>query len=286
MTIAETRTDLDSALAEWRGAGLAYAFVPTMGALHLGHIHLVLEARKAYDKVVVSIFVNPTQFDRAEDLERYPRQVATDAKKLLDAGADVLFVPTVAEVYPPDAKTPPLPDLGGLDTRYEGEMRPGHFAGVVQVVRRLVELVQPAAMYMGQKDAQQVAVLRRAASVEAWPVEIVAVPTIREDSGLAMSSRNAQLSTDGFAEASQLYAALVQAAQQWSDGGDASSIGLSAKHRLSAAGFTPEYFDLVNAADFSALDEGATVDDANRPLLWVVVAWYEGVRLIDNLPVT
>ncbi len=285
MTIAATRSELRDALAAWRGGGLPYALVPTMGALHEGHLTLVAEARAAYGRVVVSVFVNPTQFDRPEDLARYPRQVAKDAEMLRAAGADVAFVPSVEEVYPPGEVIPPLPDLAGLDARYEGAMRPGHFAGVVQVVRRLVELVQPAAMFMGQKDAQQVAVLRQASREESWPVEIIAVPTVREASGLAMSSRNAQLSAAGFAEAAQIHTALQRARRQWGEGLSAGTISLSAKRVLAHANFRAEYFDLVRAGDFWPVAADATAADVSEPLLWVVVAWYEGVRLIDNMPV-
>lgn len=285
MTIAETRSELREALSAWDDPALEYAFVPTMGALHAGHLRLVAEARAAYGRVVVSIFVNPTQFDRAEDLERYPRQFSKDAEMLGEAGADVLFAPRVDEIYPPGTTTSPLPDLRGLDARYEGTMRPGHFAGVVQVVRRLVELVQPAAMFMGQKDAQQVAVLRQAAQAEAWPLQIIAVPTVREASGLAMSSRNGQLSEAGFAKAAQIHTSLAEAVERWRGGESAGAISLSAKRALETAGFGPEYFDLVYASDFSPVAADANLTTVREPLLWIVVAWYEAVRLIDNMPV-
>ena len=278
-----TARDLAATLDAWRARGLRWAFVPTMGALHEGHLTLVRRARAAHGRVVVSVFVNPTQFDRADDLARYPRQPARDAELLRGAGADVLYLPGVADVYPDGTAATRTPDLAGLDARYEGASRPGHFDGVVQVVRRLVEVVRPAAMFMGQKDAQQVAVLRRAAAQEFWPVEIVSVPIVREPSGLAMSSRNGQLSPAGFAKAAILYACLAEAATAYASGGLPRDLEAAATARLAAAGLRPEYFDAVDARDFTRLPNVAAPEQcAEAEPLLVAVAWCDGVRLIDN----
>ena len=285
MKTATTVAQLSDALGEWVAAGEPYAFVPTMGALHAGHVALVRHAQQAYRHVVVSIFVNPTQFDRAADLERYPRREAADAALLEEAGVGVLFLPSADVVYPAHYVTPPQPGLGGLDLRYEGAMRPGHFAGVIQVVRRLVQLVRPAAMFLGQKDAQQVAVLRRAAAEESWNLDIVTVPTVREPSGLAMSSRNRQLSPQGLSRASTLHAVLRDAARALRGGTPPSVVSLSAKRALSDAGMDPEYLDCVDPESLTPVGDDAASIATGPGVLLVAAAWIEGVRLIDNLRV-
>ncbi len=281
MQTAQTLAQLDAVLNEWRQQGMSWAFVPTMGALHEGHLTLVRAALAAYPRVVVSIFVNPTQFDRAADLERYPRQPQQDAEMLRAVGTHALFLPTVEVMYPNGTEPERLPDLAGLDQVYEGLARPGHFDGVVQVVRKLVQAVRPEAMFMGQKDAQQVAVLRRAALQEFWPVKILAVPIVREASGLAMSSRNGQLSPVGFAKAATINACLNEAQQRWQQGHPVRAIEASAKTQLSEAGLETEYFDFVDPETFEQLPDDA--NNSNAALI-VTVAWIDGVRLIDNRP--
>ena len=285
MLIARTTKDLTSTLTAWRQAGHEWAFVPTMGALHEGHLSLVRQAQQHTGRVVVSVFVNPTQFDRDDDLARYPRQPERDAEMLRSRGVDLLFLPSVEEIYPAGTRERRRPDLAGLDTRYEGAARPGHFDGVVQVVRRLVELVQPRVMLMGQKDAQQVAVLRRAAAQEFWPVEIVAAKIVREPSGLAMSSRNGQLSKTGFAKAAIINECLNEAEAAWLAGQTPRKIEVAAQARLTASGLRPEYFDFIHADTFVQLPDLARQHQNGevKPLI-VVVAWLEGVRLIDNRP--
>ena len=287
MLLVRTRAELADALSAFRQNGVPrHAFVPTMGALHEGHLELVRAALRDHDHVVASVFVNPTQFDRADDLARYPRQPERDTELLAGAGAEVLWLPDVADVYP-DGTTPAraTPDLAGLDTRYEGARRPGHFDGVVQVVRRLVEAVRPAALYLGQKDAQQVAVLRRAAAQEFWPLTIVEVPTIREPSGLARSSRNELLSPEHRSRAAELYAALQAMAAGWSSGRAVGQLQAAALARLTAAGFEVEYADLVDAATFEPLPADASRATVHAPARIVAAAWLGGVRLIDNVGV-
>ena len=282
MQIAYTRDQLHAFIEEWRRDERSYAFVPTMGALHDGHLTLVRRALEDFPRVVVSIFVNPTQFDREEDLARYPRQPEQDAAVLRGAGAHVLFMPCVDEIYPAGLEAHRQPELEGLDKVFEGAMRPGHFEGVVQVVRRLVQLVSPQAMYMGQKDAQQVAVLQRARAQEFWPLHIVSVPIVRETSGLAMSSRNGRLSTKGFAKAALIHACLRESACRWRHGEPISELEACAKTRLTFAGFRPEYFAFVDPRDFTPLPDLPHKERPTQTGLIVVVAWIEGVRLIDN----
>lgn len=282
MQIAETRAALAQITQKWSEEKLDWAFVPTMGALHNGHLTLVREALRHFPRVVVSVFVNPTQFDRADDLERYPRQPVKDAEMLREVGAHVLFLPSVEVMYPEGTDKDRVPDLNGLDNRYEGAARPGHFDGVVQIVRRLVQAVYPKAMFMGQKDAQQVAILKRAAAQEFWPLEIHAVPTVRESSGLAMSSRNGQLSKEAFAKAATISKVLAKAEQDWIKGERPRSIEKEATETLIKAGLRPEYFDFINAVTFEQIPDFPIAEQPVKQVLIVVVAWLEGVRLIDN----
>ena len=187
-------------------------FVPTMGALHQGHISLVKRAHELSDKVIVSIFVNPTQFNNPLDLERYPRTVEEDCKRLEEAGADIVFVPTVGDIYP--QKDERMFDLGGLDSVGEGPRRPGHFNGVAQVVTRLFDIVKPRYAYFGEKDFQQLSIIRYFTKELNYPVEIISCPTIREEDGLAMSSRNMLLTTEQRAVAPLIYKTLKMARER------------------------------------------------------------------------
>lgn len=292
MDTAQTVAALHASLRAFAPANLRFrqnhqdvAFVPTMGALHEGHLALVRHARRLAPRVVASVFVNPTQFDRADDLAAYPRQAARDAELLRGASADLLFLPSAEVIYPPDYVRPPTPDLAGLDARFEGARRPGHFDGVVEVVRRLVALMRPRYMVMGRKDAQQLAVLRRAAALEAWPVEIVGVETVRAESGLALSSRNARLSPAGLAAAPHLHTALRRAAEGFVGGEDPASAAAAARGVLAKAGLEPEYVEVVRAADFLPVGEASAAGEDVTEALVIGAAWLEGVRLIDNVPV-
>ncbi|MHC1779600.1 MAG: pantoate--beta-alanine ligase [Bacteroidales bacterium] len=187
-------------------------FVPTMGALHQGHISLVRKAHELSDMVVVSIFVNPTQFNNPLDLERYPRTVEEDCKRLEEAGANLVFVPTVGDIYP--QKDERVFDLGGLDSVGEGPRRPGHFNGVAQVVTRLFDIVKPRYAYFGEKDFQQLSIIRHFTKELKYPVEIISCPTIREEDGLAMSSRNSLLSPEQRGAAPLIYKTLKMALER------------------------------------------------------------------------
>jgi pantoate--beta-alanine ligase len=242
-----------------------------MGALHEGHLALVHRARELADRVVVSIFVNPTQFGTGEDFDGYPRTLDAD-RALLGNLADV-FAPTVAEVYPPDSP-PPVIQAGPMGDVWEGAARPGHFDGVLTVVNRLFDLVKPDIAVFGEKDWQQLTLIRRMIADRGLPIEIVGVPTVRELNGLALSSRNRFLSPDELDKAALLPTLLRQIAES---GGTAESI-VRAAARLDDAGFVVDYLDVV---DESTLEP--TTDLSNARV--IVAARIGTTRLIDNMPV-
>ena len=248
-TVAELR----AALVPTRREGATIGLVPTMGALHDGHLSLIHRARAQCDLVVVSLFVNPTQFDEASDLERYPRQDERDVELAAAAGADVLFAPTAQEMYPPGFST--AVEVLGLSDVLEGAVRGGrHFRGVATVVTKLLCMAMPDVAYFGQKDAQQVLVIRRLVKDLNLPVEIEVCPTVREPDGLAMSSRNALLSAEQRSRARALSAALEGAADRAARG-ERSADGLlgTARAEMLAFGVEPEYLALVRPRDARAM---------------------------------
>ncbi len=260
----------------WRDQRVA--FVPTMGNLHEGHLTLVREAKKIADKVVVSIFVNPTQFGAGEDFESYPRTQQEDAEKLTAAGVDVLFQPTVAEMYAPTAKT--VVSVNGLSTLHCGAVRAGHFDGVATIVCKLFNSVQADVALFGLKDYQQLAVIRMMVADLHIPVDIIGIPTVREVSGLAMSSRNSYLSEQEKQQAPLLYQTLCNArtavlAKQQSH----QSIEQTALDFLQQAGFQPDYFTICRRCDLQA----ATTDDSELVIL--AAARLGKARLIDNIEI-
>jgi pantoate--beta-alanine ligase len=196
MDVVEKAKDLAEMLNSYRKQGWAVAFVPTMGALHAGHLSLVKQAAGPKTKTVVSIFVNPTQFTNPDDLKKYPRTIEADLEKLKSVNVDIVFTPTVAEMYPEGMEDKSEYDFGELETVMEGKFRPGHFKGVAQVVSKLFELVKPDKAYFGEKDFQQLAVIRQLVKQKNYPIEIIGCETIRENDGLAMSSRNALLTDE------------------------------------------------------------------------------------------
>jgi pantoate--beta-alanine ligase len=208
MQIAKTIAELRSTLTEFRKLNLKTGFVPTMGALHEGHISLVRRAKEENDRVVVSIFINPTQFNNPEDLKRYPRMPEKDFGLLQKANADLIFYPEVKEMYPEGSAEKSGYDFGSLEKVLEGAFRPGHFKGVAQVVSRLFEIVNPDRAYFGEKDFQQLAVIRELVRQKNFKVEIIGCPTVREPDGLAMSSRNLLLSPEMRKEAVKISEAL------------------------------------------------------------------------------
>jgi len=268
--------ELARARAELGSASLA--LVPTMGALHAGHMALVAEAKARADKVAATIFVNPMQFGANEDLSRYPRREADDAKMLAEAGCDLLWMPSVSDVYPDDFAT--TVRVSGVSERWEGEARPGHFDGVATVVAKLLLSVRPDVALFGEKDFQQLAVIRRMVRDLAIPVEIAAVPTVREADGLALSSRNAYLLPEERQQALALPRALEAARAAILSGTQVADVLAEARNSLLDGGFS--------RVDYFALVDGRTLEPLDRPqgeMRLIAAAVIGATRLIDNLPV-
>ena len=275
MKVARTVAEMRSAIAGARGSGHSIGFVPTMGALHAGHLSLVHLARERTDFVVMSIFVNPLQFGAGEDFDAYPRDNERDLALAEEAGVDVVFLPGVDEMYPPGRST--TISVGPLSTIVEGRSRPGHFDGVATVVAKLFGIVTPDLAFFGQKDAQQVAVVRKMVTDLTMPVEIVACPTIRESAGLALSSRNVYLSENERAHSLVLWEALQAGRNSLLETGDPEVAEKVMR-------------DLLTTQEGVAMDYALCVDPdtfetpaAGRDRLLVIAARVGGTRLIDNL---
>jgi pantoate--beta-alanine ligase len=267
---------LKEALAPYRLIGKTIGFVPTMGALHAGHARLLEVARESSDVVVTSIFVNPIQFDRKEDYERYGRCLEDDLRTCEDAGVDLVFAPDISEMYPDGAST--FVEVHGLSDHFCGSSRPGHFRGVTTVVSKLFHIVGPDLAYFGEKDAQQLAIIQRMVRDLDFPIRIVPVSTVREPDGLALSSRNIRLSVDERKLAPKLYGALSAVAAALSGGERSAKAALSVGRRiLDIPGISTDYFDL---ADPDTMQPVATIRD---PVRVMGAIWIGGTRLIDNL---
>ena len=276
-SIRET-SQLSAALIVLRAGGKSLALVPTMGALHAGHLALVEEAKRRAERVAATIFVNPLQFGANEDLGRYPRQEEKDADMLERVGCDLLWLPQPAELYPAGFAT--SVSVKGVSERWEGEVRPGHFDGVATVVAKLLCAVRPDIAVFGEKDFQQLAVIRRMTQDLQLGVEILGVPTVRDADGLALSSRNAYLSADERQRALALPQALNEAAAAIRSGASVSETLTTAVDRLKTAGFAKvDYVALVNALTLEPLDK------AEGPMRLIAAATIGTTRLIDNLPV-
>ena len=276
-TIREAR-QLPAALIALRAGGKSLALVPTMGALHAGHMALVEEARRRADRVSATIFVNPLQFGANEDLDRYPRQEEKDAQMLAEAGCDLLWIPDAEDMYPPGFAT--TVSVKGLSERWEGEVRPGHFDGVATVVAKLLCAIRPDIALFGEKDFQQLAVIRKMTDDLQLGVEILGVGTVRDKDGLALSSRNAYLSADERSRAVELPRALNEAAERILTGTPVAEALELGKDRLKAAGFSRiDYFALVNAMTLEPLDRPV------GPMRLIAAVVIGTTRLIDNIPV-
>ena len=272
MKTISTVAELRAALAEARRP---LGLVPTMGFFHAGHLSLMRAARSANATVVVSLFVNPTQFGPNEDLDAYPRDEARDLQRAEAEGVDIVFAPTVEEVYPTGFDT--TVEVGGLTESLEGAARPGHFRGVTTIVTKLLNIVGPDAAYFGQKDAQQALVISKLVRDLNIPVRIEVCPTVREPDGLAMSSRNAYLDDEERGRATALSRALRAAEQVVADGRiDAASVVGAARHELDAAGIDPEYLELRSLTDLTPAER------VNGSTLLAVAARVGRARLIDN----
>lgn len=274
-------SQLRSKIKSWKQQGLTVAFVPTMGNLHAGHFSLVDKAKQIADKVVVSIFVNPMQFGKNEDLDKYPRTLQSDQNGLIEHGADLLFTPTVETIYPKGLEAQSYIDVPGVSEGHCGASRPGHFRGVATIVNKLFNLVQPDIACFGEKDFQQLAVIRTMVEDLSMPIEIIGVATKREESGLAMSSRNGYLTEAEKQQASALYQILLNAEKALKTGEQSlEAITQHAKLDIEKHGFTLDYFNICNAKTLKL----ATQDDTQLVIL--VAAFLSNVRLIDNLQVT
>ncbi len=276
--VIRSSAELRDKVAAWKRSGMLVGVVPTMGALHDGHMSLVREARKQSDRVIVTIFVNPMQFNNASDLEKYPRDEAHDLAMLEAEGVDVLFAPGVDEVYPEGFST--KISVAGVSEPLEGAFRPGHFDGVATVVAKLFGMTQAGRAFFGEKDWQQLQVVRRLVADLNIPVRIIGCPTIREADGLAMSSRNVRLTEAERAQAPALHAIMQAAAARMRAGVSVQGALLDAQAEILEAGFREvEYLDLRTA---EGLRPAA---DLAEPARMLVAAWLGDVRLIDNIAV-
>ena len=279
MQLIATVAGLRAWSREQRAAGRSIGLVPTMGALHAGHLSLVQAAKSACDSVAVSIFVNPTQFGPNEDFSLYPRTFDSDCKMLASAGVDVVFAPSATEMYRPGAST--FVEVDGLSDRLDGASRPGHFRGVATVVAKLFIAAEPDRAYFGQKDAAQVAVLRRMVRDLDFPVGIVVCPIVREVDGLAMSSRNRYLSAEERKQALTLSAALRQVESL--SGPETQAVRLIEAARSVLAREPAVRVDYITLVDWATL---LPVEIATPGTLFAVAAWVGTTRLIDNLVIT
>tara|TARA_Y100000034_G_scaffold57926_1_gene70687 strand:- start:501 stop:1349 length:849 start_codon:yes stop_codon:yes gene_type:complete len=272
---------LRSQIKAWRQQGLSIAFVPTMGNLHQGHFSLVEKAKTLADKVVVSIFVNPMQFGANEDLDSYPRTLDADKQGLAEIGTALVFTPTVDVMYPNGLAAQSYVDVPDISMGYCGGARPGHFKGVATVVTKLFNMVQPDFACFGEKDFQQLQVIRAMVRDLSMPIEIIGVPTQREISGLAMSSRNGYLSEQEKDTAKVLYQTLLNAGQSLEQGNKAfEAIELEAKQALEQAGLKPDYFAIAEKDNLKP----ATLE--TKEFVILAAAFLGKVRLIDNLQVS
>lgn len=279
MEIIKTTADLSARLSEAREAGKSIGLVPTMGALHAGHLSLVERARRENDIVVVSVFVNPTQFNNPDDLRTYPRTVDADCRLLSEAGVDYAFVPSVDEIYPePDTR---VFDLGPVAEVMEGAMRPGHFNGVAQIVSKLFAMTNPTRAYFGEKDFQQIAVVRRMAEIENFSIDIVACPICREADGLSLSSRNVRLTREGRAIAPSIHHILKESLVLKENGQSPAEVKKSVNERINAVdGLETEYYEIVDALTMQPV---STWDEAVNGAVGCVTVYCGDVRLIDNI---
>lgn len=279
METIDQLSTLRSRTAEWRRAGEIIAFVPTMGNLHAGHIRLVSEGKRHAHRIVVSIFVNPLQFGPREDLANYPRTLAQDRDLLLRVGCDVLFLPTLETMYPGGLEAQTRVEVPQLSDILCGASRPGHFQGVATVVCKLFHMVQPRLALFGEKDYQQLLIVRRLVEDLAFPIEVIGTPTVREPDGLAMSSRNGYLSSEERARAPALFRTLQNAADSLRAGRPHCEVEGAATEALAAAGLRPDYVGVRRGADL------AQPGDTDRDLVILAAAYLGGTRLIDNVRV-
>lgn len=276
-----TSKELQNYLSNVRSNNQKIGFVPTLGALHDGHISLIKTCQSESDISVVSIFVNPTQFNNHQDFEKYPRNVDADILLLQKSNCDILFTPSIEDMYQnPNLEIEPI-DIGYLDDILEGAKRPGHYIGVVTIVEKLLRAIQPDTIYMGLKDYQQVKVVEKLIREKKLSVTLRPCPTVREQNGLAMSSRNTRLSVEGKVKAGQIYNSLRFVIEHYGTDAIQNIIRDAKRFYLSSSDFELEYFEVRDSKNLNELEENEWVQ---QPKIVVLIAvWLEGVRLIDNI---
>lgn len=288
MLIFKRVEDLVNQLNAERSQGRSVGFVPTMGALHPGHLSLLRLSVQQNDCTVCSIFVNPAQFNDASDLEKYPRPIGEDLRLCAMMNCDIVFLPEVADIYPPGLQAYAPIELSGLDIELEGAFRPGHFAGMLKVVERLLSIVNPDQLYMGQKDYQQALLVSKLIGCRAMHTKLHICPTGRSQDGLALSSRNIRLSSKARAIAPLLYKSMLKCRRKLQSIGKvnretAELAAQAALKELPARHFKTEYFEVRKASDLSSLS-GRSLNASS--LVIIAAVWLDGVRLIDNLLVS
>ncbi len=270
-------------IREWvekkKKEGAKVGFVPTMGALHNGHLSLVERSKVSCDLTIVSIFVNPKQFNDPDDLVKYPKPIEKDLKMLYESGVDTVFLPEVEDIYPKDNSTSIAFDPGVSALTMEGKFRPGHFAGMAEVVHRLLKITTPDELFMGQKDFQQFSIIRKLIADFKLPVDLTMCSTIREENGLAMSSRNVRLSPESREKAGRIHKCLVDRQIDFENGASVNTIREKIFETWRQDGFNPEYLEVVNGY---TLESVTAMGDADQIVVCCAV-YVEEVRLIDNL---
>jgi pantoate--beta-alanine ligase len=281
MVIIKEANTLARYIERQKAGGNSVGFVPTMGALHQGHLALIGQSRREAGYTVCSIFVNPTQFNNIGDFRKYPQVIEKDIAQLVTAGTDILFLPNIEEVYTGGTSQLETYDLGYLETVLEGKYRPGHFQGVCQVMKRLITMVQPDQLFMGLKDYQQCMVVKRLLQIMHSPVQFVACATVRENDGLAMSSRNMRLNEEDRKKAPAIYLCLEFIKKQLR-AGNLSDLKAAAIAQLTEKGFKVDYVEIAHADTLALKDNW----DGKEPLVALVAAFLNEVRLIDNMVVS
>jgi pantoate--beta-alanine ligase len=277
MKIINTQKGLNDYLASLPSSN-SLGFVPTMGALHAGHLSLLEQAKKQDDTVICSVFVNPTQFNEKSDFDSYPKVLDEDLKLLEKVDTDAVFAPSVEQIYPNGTEALPFYDIGVLDNILEGEHRPGHFQGVCHIIETFLNLLKPKHIYMGEKDFQQIAVVQCLLDLKNHKTVLVPCATLREESGLAMSSRNMRLSQEGKIKAATFYKALCHI-RDHADNVKFEVLKKEAEQMLIENDFTPEYIALCNASNLTEIKDF----DHDKTMRLIAAAFIEEVRLIDNI---
>jgi pantoate--beta-alanine ligase len=278
MFIFHSGFQLQQFLIQKRLIPIKTGFVPTMGALHEGHLSLIKQAKEKSDITICSIFVNPTQFNDPRDFDKYPKTIEQDIEMLVKTGCDILFLPSVQEIYPSGTANIPHYELGYLETVLEGKYRPGHFQGVCQVVDRLLEIVKPDFLFLGQKDFQQCKVVQKLIEIKKINTKLIIGATLREKDGLAMSSRNMRLNSAEQNQAVSIYESLIQIKQQLHPGSVESMKEMAIQY-LTLRGFQVDYVEIANAESLEIINEW----NGTEKVVALIAAYLNEIRLIDNM---